>query len=67
MHDRNHYLKRMSVGLLVAIMIVWLGVYQVIISGAFSRSFWANISGIQHSVTTKQSVLVKLTLNSNWE
>lgn len=60
--DRNNYLRKISVWMVVAIVVIWLGVYQIIITGAFSRSFWASIIGVQHSAMIKHAPTEKLTL-----
>jgi len=62
LRDRNYYLRKTSLWMLIMIMIIWLGVYQVVITGAFSRSFWASIIGVQHSSLMKHEPIEKLTL-----
>lgn len=40
-------LKRMSFVFLGLITLMWVGIYGVIITGAFSRAFWASALAIE--------------------
>ncbi len=58
---RHYHLRKVSLWIMAAIVVVWVAAYQVVITGAFSRSFWASIIGVHHSATMKHPI-EKLTL-----
>ncbi|MBI4836176.1 MAG: hypothetical protein HY817_02870 [Candidatus Abawacabacteria bacterium] len=42
----QHYFRRMSVVLFALICVIWVSIYGVIITGAFSRAFWASMTAV---------------------